>query len=215
MRSKRMVFGIVIFLFAITGICSVQNVSGIENPDYTRTIPPGAYFKLGIYMNEGDKLKIEYEVISGANKDVDFYIQNSDEYIVKDYGRVIGHGLTYFTAPYNDDFGVIFSNTFSIITSKVIEIRIDIERYYPTDQKDWTFFYWFFAITIPIISVVIISVVIIVIVLKKHKRKTPKEVIVIQERIVPKIMIIYCRECGAEILDKVGGFCSRCGSKIN
>ena len=41
MKNKKIIFGI-IFLFAITGICSIQNVSAIENPQYTETIPPGA-----------------------------------------------------------------------------------------------------------------------------------------------------------------------------
>ena len=59
---------------------------------------------------------------------------------------------------------------------------------------------------------VIIGLVIAIpiILIRKRKRKTPEELIIIQKE-VPKI---YCSECGAEILDKSKEFCSKCGTKI-
>ena len=129
MKNRKILFGTIILLFAITGICNISNVFAIDNPDYTETIPPGTYLELGIDVNKGDELRIEYEVISGGDKDVDFYIKDSDGNKVLDWGRVVGYGLCYFDAPYDDYFRVIFSNTFSIITSKVIEINLDIVAY--------------------------------------------------------------------------------------
>ncbi|KKK73034.1 hypothetical protein LCGC14_2897910 [marine sediment metagenome] len=60
--------------------------------------------------------------------------------------------------------------------------------------------------------VVSVIVAIFIFLIRRHKRKTPKEVIIVQEKEVPKIT--YCRECGVEI-DKPKEFCSRCGTKIN
>ncbi len=100
----------------------------IADPDYVETIPPGQAFVIGGNLNEGEIVRIEYKVISGGNKDVDFYIKNSNEVIVIDIGRVIGYGLYHFNVPYDDYFKIVFSNTFSIITSKVIEIKIDIVK---------------------------------------------------------------------------------------
>ncbi len=100
----------------------------IDNPDYTETILPGQTFVLGGNLNEGEIVRIEYEVVSGGNKDVDFYIKNSTEDIIIDLGRVTGYGLYHFNIPYDDYFKIVFSNTFSLITSKVIEIKIDIVK---------------------------------------------------------------------------------------
>ncbi|KKM97841.1 hypothetical protein LCGC14_1163970 [marine sediment metagenome] len=58
----------------------------------------------------------------------------------------------------------------------------------------------FLVITIPIVLIHI------------HKRKVPKEIIIIQEREVPNV--IYCPECGTKILDEIDSFCSGCGFKI-
>ena len=127
MKYKKMIFGIII-LFILTGICNISNVSAIENPDYIITLEPGEKVYFEYDFIKGTELKIEFEVISGGNKDVDFYIKNSVGGIVEDWGRVMS-GLVYFTAPYDDEFRVYFSNAFSIITTKVIEINLDIVAY--------------------------------------------------------------------------------------
>lgn len=40
----------------------------------------------------------------------------------------------------------------------------------------------------------------------------PEKKSIVQEKKTPKI--IYCSECGADILDKTRMFCSKCGAKI-
>ena len=67
-------------------------------------------------------------------------------------------------------------------------------------------------IVISTVVAIVCFTAVAIILIRKHKRKTPKEMIIIQEREAPKI--IYCHECGAEILDKSKSFCSGCGTKI-
>ena len=299
-----MLFGI-IFLFAITGIYNIQNVFAIENPDYTETIPPGYKIYFDFDLNEGDKIRIDFEVIAGGNKDVDFYILDSEGLYVEGFEkqRYI-KGTFYLIAPYDDIFSVYFSNSFSLITSKTIEIRFNIveygksiiiyspktndvfdngynyitwlttgtinyvriELYYgnsflevidSSESNDGSYSWYlgsgdvytlssnyririsdyyddsvyafsnyfmieidpyvpydnpieniFWNILITIVATILV-IAIPIILIRKRKRKTPEEVIIIQKE-VPKI---YCSECGAEILEgKL--FCSKCGTKI-
>lgn len=127
MKNKKNLFGRSLILIIIFSVCNIQNVSaGLVNPDYTETIPAGMIFVLGHDMKVGDEVVIEYEVISGGNLDVYFYIKNSDDIKVVDNGLVAGYGMYTFVAPYEDYFRIVFSNSMSIITSKVIEINLDV-----------------------------------------------------------------------------------------
>jgi len=103
----------------------INSAIAIEDPDYTETISPGSALYFNFNLDAGDTLKIEFEVIAGGNKDVDFYIENSNNVQIEDYGRVIS-GTIYFIAPSDDTFRIYFSNSFSIITSKTVEISFDI-----------------------------------------------------------------------------------------
>ncbi len=118
---------IILTLAMVLGFSSSFIISaiGIDDPDYTETIPPGSYLYFMFNLNAGDILTIEFEVIAGGNKDIDLYIKNSNGDTIENYGRVIS-GTIHFNAPYDDDFKVYFSNTFSLITSKTVEISFDI-----------------------------------------------------------------------------------------
>jgi len=264
-------------------------------------------------LDEGDTLTIEFEVILGGNKDIDLYIENSNGVKVADYGRVIT-GTIYFNAPSYDTFRVYFSNSFSIITSKTVEIsfdityaksitihsprstdlfengcndihwttigsilsvrielyigpsfsevitemthndgsfawclssgdiydgsnyRIRISDYY--DNSIYTFSDYFTIeieqgdsddVFIPIFLTVLLLLIIpavltiAVVLIHRRRKQIPKEIIPItreipvkeelvktQESKLPRIT--YCSSCGAEILDKTGDFCSKCGA---
>lgn len=112
-----MVFGLV-SLFVFPSVA-------IEDPDYTETISAGSRLYFNIDLDAGDILTIEFEVIAGGNKDIDLYIKNSNGVTIEDYGRLIS-GTIYFNAPYDDEFSIYFSNTFSTFTSKTVEISFDI-----------------------------------------------------------------------------------------
>ncbi|KKK73035.1 hypothetical protein LCGC14_2897920, partial [marine sediment metagenome] len=128
MRNKKTIFGTIIFLFAIIGICNTLNVVALDNPQYTETISPGAKLYFNFDLNEGDKLRIDFEVIVGGQKDIKFYILDSAGITVEYYGLYI-QGTFYFVAPYEDTFRIYFSNTHSIFTSKTIEISFNIVEY--------------------------------------------------------------------------------------
>ena len=56
----------------------INSAIAIEDPDYTETISPGSALYFNFNLDEGDTLTIEFEVISGGNKDIDLYIENSN-----------------------------------------------------------------------------------------------------------------------------------------
>ncbi|KKN38249.1 hypothetical protein LCGC14_0755570, partial [marine sediment metagenome] len=124
MKNKKIIFGILIFLFTITGLISTS--IALDNPDYTETIRPGLAFGIGGNLNVGEIVRIEYDIISGGQKDLYFYIENSTGDRVMDNGRVYGYGLYLFNVLYDVYFKIVFSNTMSLITSKTIEIKLDI-----------------------------------------------------------------------------------------
>lgn len=128
MKNKRTIVGTILLLFVVSGFCNVINVFTIDNPDYIETIPAGTRLYFNFDLNKDDKLRIDFEVIEGGNKDVDFYILNSDGSYVEGFEeqRYI-KGTFYFTPSYDDTFSVYFSNSFSLFTSKTIEISFDIE----------------------------------------------------------------------------------------
>ncbi len=123
MKKTRNVILTLLVIFVLSPFFINSSIA-IDNPDYTETISAGAKIYFNINLDVGDTLKIEFEVIAGGNKDVDLYIENSNGVKIEDYGRVIS-GTIYFIAPYDDAFRVYFSNSFSIFTSKTVEISFD------------------------------------------------------------------------------------------
>lgn len=128
MKNKKLICGTMLLLFVIGGLCNIINISAEEVPDYTETIPAGAKLFFGIDLNEGDTLKIVFKVIEGGNKDIDFYILNSEGSYVEGFEKLrYIQGTFYLVAPYDDTFEVYFDNSFSLISSKTVEISFDIE----------------------------------------------------------------------------------------
>ncbi len=122
MKSKKMIFGTIIFLLVITGLISISNA--IDNPDYNVTIGAGEKFVVSSNLNVGEIVIIEYEISEG-DADLDFYIVNSDEVVVENIGDVIGYGLYHFYVPYDDYFGIVFKND-RIFSHRHLQLNIDI-----------------------------------------------------------------------------------------
>ena len=122
MKSKKMIFGTIIFLLVIMGICSISNA--IDNPDYSVTIDAGEKYTVSANLNEGEIVKIEFEITEG-DSDLDFYIVNSNEVVVENLGDVIGYGLYHFYVPYDDYFGIVFKND-RIFSHRHLQLNIDI-----------------------------------------------------------------------------------------
>jgi len=124
MKNKKTVFGTVILLFVLIGSCNIQNVFGLEDPDYSVTIVGGHAFKLFWSLNEGVCVKMEY-LITGGNADLHLYIRNSTGDVIEDFGTIDDYGIRYFDVPYDDVFEFIFKNN-AIFTSRDLELNIDV-----------------------------------------------------------------------------------------
>lgn len=153
-KSKKLIILsslILCFLFLFYTVDSVA----IDNPDYVKDIPAGGRWMFGSYLSTRAELTVEFEVIEGGNKDIDIYIidsENHDKLIqgydftyIKYYQRVIS-GTIGFTPEEDGNYWFVFDNTFSIFTSKIVEIKAtvvsleekSIQINYPSS---YTFFY--------------------------------------------------------------------------
>lgn len=220
MKNNKIIFGIIV-LFAITGIYSIQNVCADSWNDIE--ISPSSYMYVNPYTLE---YKDELKLSVSSTGTINIYIMNAEQFsTLQDSGGLIWEycmrwkDTTYLTYTFliQEDgvYYVVLYNK-NLVYERIVDLQINIDYYYePYDPPNLSdryllerLFWWSLIIFVPIGIVVIVAVVLI----KKHKRKAPKEVIVIQEREVTKN--IYCSECGAEILDKGRMFCSKCGTKI-
>jgi len=125
MKSKKMIFGTIIFLLVITGLISTS--IALEDPDYSETILAGHAFVIIQNFNEGETVRIEYE-ISGGDKDLHSYIRNSTGDIVRDRGYTVGYGIYYFYVMYDDTFRIIFNNEYTVISSRGLEVNVDVVK---------------------------------------------------------------------------------------
>lgn len=196
----------------------------INNPDYIEIIEPGDEIYLPFDLVQNDELEIEFEVTAGSNKDVDFYILNSVNFVKWNNSEsfsyiVFRNRAVYaninFIAPDNDTFYVIFSNSFSIITSKTVEIDFTI-------NPDSTSVVAFPLEELLIIIISVASIIVLAsLIIRYKKRQIPKEGLTgkKQERIaeVQNNQIsekFFCTLCGEEILDGEGDYCSKCGGAL-
>ena len=223
MRNKRIIFGLVISLFVITGFCNIPNISAAE----TIEIPPLSYvyYYMGYLENKDEILINEIEVLDGALDIINVYIMNEIQFeILQDSGGItwtylkrwqdiqwmygwsidITEDGVYYVVLYNKD--VLFGRT--------VYVDIGVRHYSPPVKSDNFFLGWLLFIILPAIAGVVITIVLV----RRRKRKIPKEDIKaektseVQEKQIPKVT--YCPECGTEILDKSRKFCSVCGTKI-
>lgn len=220
MKNKKMVIGTILLLFVIGGLCNVINVSADSWNDIE--ISPLSYVYVNPYTLE---YKDELKLSVSSTGTINVYIMNADQ-----FSTLLASGgitweycmrwkdITYleytFLVQKDDGYYIVLYNK-GILNERIVDLQINIDYYYePYDPPDLSdryllerLFWWSLIIFVPIGIVIIIAVVLI----KKHKRKAPKEVVIVRERVIPKI--IYCPECGAVVSNKKK-FCSNCGSKI-
>jgi len=131
MRNKKIIFGTMIFLFVITGICSIQGASAFTDDIY---IPSSAYMTYGLgYLNDGDIIEINEIHSSGVV--IDVYIMN-DEQLAQAGGLVWYYtikwddisslsGLT-FDIVVDDDYYIVLSNT-NIFIGVNVHVDVSVE----------------------------------------------------------------------------------------
>ncbi len=224
MKNRKMVFGTILLLFVLTGICSIQNVVADSWTDVE--ISHSSYVYVGTYTLE---YKDELNLYVSSSGDINVYIMDANQFSILqdslgtvweyhmrwkditylDYTFIIQQDGAYYVVLYNKN----------LIYKRIVDFSINIDYYYepidpvdpidtPTENYLWNLLLF---IVIPIVAIILVIVVPIIII-KRHKKKTPKEIVIIQEKEIP--IKIYCSECGTEILDKTRKFCSKCGTEI-
>lgn len=225
MKNKKIILGIMVFLFAITGICSVQNVSADSWNDVE--ISHSSYVYAGVYNLE---YKDELNLYVSSSGNINVYIMDANQFSILqdslgtvweyhmrwkditylDYTFIIQQDGAYYVVLYNKN----------LIYKRTVDFSINIDYYYepydppydptnePTENYLWNLLLF---VVIPVVAIILVIAVPIILI-KRHKKKTPKEVVIIREKEIPIKM--YCSECGTEILDKTRTFCSKCGTEI-
>ncbi len=210
MKNKKILFGIIISLFVITGFCNIPSVSSAE----TIEILPLSYvyYSIGYLENKDEILINEIYCLAGIN----VYIMNEIQFeTLQNSGGLIwnslvnwkdGYWMTDWSIDITEDgyYYVVLYNkhTFSWRT---VYVNINVCYYSPPVKSDNFFLGWLVFI-ISFIIIAIVGVVITIVFVSRHKRKIPKEDIKqektseIQEK--KKSIKIYCSECGTEILGK-------------
>ncbi len=125
MKNKKNVLLVGIFVIIIA-IGLISTSIALEDPEYSETIAGGHAFEISEIFNEGEVVRIEYE-ITGGDADLHLYIRNSTGNMIKDFGNIIDYGIFYFYVPYNDTFRIIFKND-AWLTPRDVEINIDVVK---------------------------------------------------------------------------------------
>lgn len=204
MKNKRNVFGTMLFLFVLIGICNVINVSADEIE-----MPPSSYYATGFDVSSQDTLEI-YVSSSGI---INIYVMDENQYnILKDSDGLIWsyyakwEYTTYLDTTYiiraEGVYYVVLYNE-DTFYGRTVDLRITVDYYTNIDRN----IFFFVVLPIAVIIVIIIGIIIF-----KLPRRISKKKVIIQEEEIPKI--IHCLECGTKI-DKEKGYCSMCGSKIS
>ncbi len=178
-------------------------------------IDPGSWFILYAYRGEGYKSVFEFEVIAGGNRDIDFFICNQGNYslwsdgqaclVYKRHDNVVSW-QSDFIYPYSDTWYFVFSNTFSIISSKTVQFTSDLYEWQTTP-------------TIPSIPGIpppallgfgigaigiITAIVILIVIYVTRKREVPTP---------PPTTVHHCPQCNARLAGNET-YCGQCGIKI-
>jgi hypothetical protein len=107
--------------------------------DETFVVGPGEATAYCGSFPSGTKLYINVNVLSGGNRDIDFYVMDESEWRVFEAGgsfyyyvepsrtRITSFNIVW-EPPSNKEISFVFSNTFSIITSKTVKATIEYER---------------------------------------------------------------------------------------
>ena len=181
----------------------------------SRVIPAGHYLAYSFDLDENDKLDISFEVTLGGNLDINLWVVDSANFLLYEDGdsfyykfrldRYVNYDFQ-FKAEYSDIYYVIFSNTFSLLTSKTVNIDI---TYTPAPVFNLLSG---LILILAVSSIIIISVIIIV----KSKSNKPKSKMIHRRKEEPMQDLksnkrFYCSDCGAQLIEENSEYCPYCG----
>lgn len=191
----------------------------------SRVIPAGSYLAYPVSMEEDDKIEVSFEVILGGNLDINVWVVDSANYLRYEDGesfyykigleRYVNSDFQY-TAITSDTYYVIFSNTFSLITSKTVDIDI---KYIPASN----------LFPLPLILGLIgglLAIGVITLLIRSNSRSTivkkkTSTVARVNTNIkeepsqIPQthktIKKQFCTNCGAQLIENETNYCPYCG----
>ena len=156
MWGRKLILGITTVLL-LTFIVSCVNATKVR----TVQVEPLTKRMLIFDLDKGDKFSGSLAISGGANNDINFWITDPHGNTIVDLGR-ISQGTTFeFTTQESGAYTFHFDNTFSLISSKTVNLSYDISRRALLDIV-WALI---------IIGVLFIAIAIIIGVLL-HRRKT-------------------------------------------
>jgi hypothetical protein len=129
---------------SIGGILGYQITKNNKTLTEKITVKPNQHYNYGIHLRKNALLSgVLKTVIGGTNNDVDFYVMNSYNAIIfgkqrtkcYEIGKRVTSGYHFnFVAPEENDYYLIFDNSFSSFSSKTITILLKIET--PLSKKE-------------------------------------------------------------------------------
>jgi hypothetical protein len=158
LQNSRVSFLLILIIILDSLFCFLPTVQATPTVDDSYTLLGGYSTAFGMNMNASDILNVEYNVVSGGDLDIDVYIMNSEAYdnfaVGKDFSAYVTYlgesSLTFnFTAPEKQVYSVVFSNSESQITSKVVEIKI---TYYPHLASNNSDIWWIALLIVALIG---------------------------------------------------------------
>lgn len=111
----------------------------------TISVPPGHYTQSGTLI-EGRRIHIDFEVTSGGNLDINFFVADEVNYYKWKSGETASVYLsrsritsleTDWMVPYTDKWYFVYDNSFSLITSKEVSTHIS-EHWVTAEYQDVT-----------------------------------------------------------------------------
>lgn len=143
MENKKITLGIIVLLFAIMGICSIQNVSAVDYP-----LPARSYRGFSEYCNIGDT--IDYEITSDrvvnvyvmSDSQIDLYLSNPElepEYYIVSILSIYYIHRSYLITSYDGDgiYWVLITNP-SYINDANIDVIVYTIPFTPEPEKTIT-----------------------------------------------------------------------------
>lgn len=186
MKNKKTILGAIILLFAITGICSVSNVSAFTDTIY---VSPSSYawYYMG-YLETDDYIRINKitsnaeEIIGGGINVIvmdeggfnEFQDSDGDSFYYEEmWDNIIQLSYASIKADEAGDYYVVLANRDGTYGR---DVYVDIEVIHPIIDKKPTNAFWN-ILTILITISIIASAIIIPVVIYKHKKRVSEEVI--------------------------------------
>lgn len=132
MRRNIFLSGLIVFIIGIAVIMIspylAAGVSGAKSisKSYTLDISPLSSRYIVLSLSPNDYVYVSGD-ISGGNNDIEFYITDPDGNYVRQRSRVYGSFSYGFTAYREGSYTLWFDNSFSIITSKTVNLELSVK----------------------------------------------------------------------------------------